>query len=131
MSEYKWLDLVDSGAIGKILLPEINKYLDKFSLSRQGKKRDKIRRIVAHVYENQEGFQKRQEVTVQMSDSENSYSSESEDEARTIETTATGESDENSDTAQSTAISQPSILTTRTSSGRAVRRRQMTDFYLY
>ena len=93
-----------------------------------------IRRIFAHVYENQEGINKRkQEVIVQMTDSESS--SESEGEARALESTE--ESAENSDIVQPEAetknINPPSVEIpfTRTSSRRAVWRREMTDFYLY
>ena len=86
------------------------------------------------MYENQEGINKRrQEVIVQMTDSESS--SESEGEARALE--STGERAGNSDIVQPEAetnnINPPSVEIpfTRTSSRRAVWRREMTDFYLY
>ena len=46
---YDWNDLVHNGKVGKLTVPELNKYLVHNDLSQRGNKRDKVRRIIAHV----------------------------------------------------------------------------------
>ena len=47
--EYDWDTLCRTGEIQHLLLHEIEKYLNHFKLSIQGKKADKVRRVMAHV----------------------------------------------------------------------------------
>lgn len=48
--EYDWDMLVKTGAIQKLKVKELEKYLKHFNLSVRGKKADKVRRVLAHVY---------------------------------------------------------------------------------
>ena len=52
--DYNWVKLVEDGEIGKLLVPELHKYIEHHNLPITGKKRDKIRRIITSVYTNQE-----------------------------------------------------------------------------
>ena len=47
--DYDWELLVRNGQLQKLLLSELDKYLNKFNLSLKEKKADKVRRITAHV----------------------------------------------------------------------------------
>ena len=48
--DYDWEGLIRSGQLNKFLISELDKYLNKFSLSLKGKKAGKVRRITAHVF---------------------------------------------------------------------------------
>jgi hypothetical protein len=48
-NDYNWEALVHDGQLGKLLIPELNRYLVKHGLSLKGKKGDKVRRIIANV----------------------------------------------------------------------------------
>lgn len=47
--EYDWQQLVDSGELKKLYVPELDKYLSHHGLSIRGSKPDKLKRITWHV----------------------------------------------------------------------------------
>ena len=48
--DYDWEGLIRSGQLSKLSISELEKYLNKFSLSLKGKKADKVRKITTHVF---------------------------------------------------------------------------------
>ena len=51
--EYDWRDLITSQKIKKLVVVELNKYLEHHNLSEQGTKEDKIKRITLEATELQ------------------------------------------------------------------------------
>ena len=48
--DYNWEELVEERTIGKLLVKELDRYLEHNNLPMTGKKTEKVRRIVAHLY---------------------------------------------------------------------------------
>lgn len=49
VEDYDWKEMLTQGTIGKLTVPELNKYLEHHNLPQKGKKPDKIRTIAAHI----------------------------------------------------------------------------------
>ncbi|KAL9965167.1 hypothetical protein ACROYT_G028930 [Oculina patagonica] len=80
--QYNWDTLCRSGEIQKLNIQELEKYLNHFKLSLKGKKYDKVRRVIAHVFYKQhealDTYNPRQDPEV-LSDIESSDSGEESD----------------------------------------------------
>ena len=76
--QYAWLELVETGNIKKLLVSELEKYLEHYKLSNSGAKADKIRRISLHVLGANEGKQNDEEHADDISLSEAADSTEGE-----------------------------------------------------
>ena len=49
VEDYDWERMLTDGTIGKLTVPELNKYLEHHNLPLKGRKPDKIRTIAAHI----------------------------------------------------------------------------------
>ncbi|EDO34713.1 predicted protein [Nematostella vectensis] len=50
VSDYNWQELIENGKLPSLVVSELDKYLIHYNLSKTGKKKDKIRRITVHYY---------------------------------------------------------------------------------
>ena len=49
VDEYNWTELVENRQLGSLYVKELDKYLDKFKLKKNGNKTEKIKAIMFHV----------------------------------------------------------------------------------
>ena len=49
IDEYNWSELVENRQLGSLYVKELDKYLDKFKLKKNGNKTEKIKAIMFHV----------------------------------------------------------------------------------
>jgi hypothetical protein len=127
-NDYNWEALVHDGQLGKLLIPELNKYLVKHGLCLKGKKGDKVRRIIANVSKSFENHahdeieltpesedEEAREMVLQTIDMHLEYSS-GETEESVID-------DDNDDI--------PVVSVARTRSGRQIKGKHSADYIFY
>ena len=125
--DYKWNELVEKGTIGKLLVQELNKYLTHHNLSMIGKKKDKIRRIIAHVYRCRDAEFSGLDIDYTSDSESESDNDDIEDTCSIVSTASETQSESEEEDQQSNAQQGQHILTR---SGR-ISKRKIYDDYFY
>ena len=122
--DYNWEELVEERTIGKLLVKELDKYLDHNNLPMTGKKKEKVRRIVAHLYtqldKDRNAHEGRFEIT-----------SESESEVEDVRSTIDTASGSDSDSSHSEDLDPHAESQFRTRAGRLATRKTWDDYIVY
>jgi hypothetical protein len=116
-----WDTLVEQGEIGTLLVSELDKYLHYHSLPTTGEKKDKMRRIIAHIYSNQERDIPDREFQYVSDEDE----SESEDDIEEVVAIDSAEDESDSEPEEEAQISRAETLTR---SGRRSRIHRLDDY---
>ena len=116
VTDYDWNTLLTDGAIGKLTVAELNKYLEHHNLPLDGKKPDKIRTIAAHISSDL----LRGHASVQV----HADTDEEDEEEEIIEEVSSESEEEN----EENRVQSPQV---RSRSGRAVKRKNYGDDYVY
>ena len=78
VSSYNWKSLVEDGKLASLTVPELDKYLEHYQLPKNGRKNDKMRRIIAH-YFSENGEQIPENFAINREDDNESESGSDED----------------------------------------------------
>ena len=120
--DYDWTSLIETENIGKLLVIELEKYLDKHGLPKNGNKKDKIKRIITDFYIAQN--KKIDGIIVQYNSEEESSDEEDDDIQSIASDTGSDASGTESDGERESETEE--LRTTR--SGRISKRKRLTDY---
>lgn len=150
VQDYNWQQIIENGTLGKLTVPELDKYLNHHALPLKGKKADKVRTIITHMssdvseiavehddnLSDEDEDDDDEEILGMIDSDEDSDDSDEDDE---MESTEDNEDDDetNEDTEDicdqqnDIHLTPPFVSNVSTRSGRSVRPRVSHDYLFY